>query len=71
MKELLHPEPFDTDNAAPVRRDTRYPRARAEPSTAPIPRTNRSSRQVPWRAPWVHRVASSWRRTPVASTTIA
>jgi hypothetical protein len=37
MKELLHPEPFDTDNAAPVRRDTRYPRAHAEPSTASIP----------------------------------
>jgi hypothetical protein len=27
MKELLHPEPFESDNAAPVRRDTRYPRA--------------------------------------------
>jgi hypothetical protein len=46
MKELLHPEPFDTDNAAPVRRDTRYPRAHAEPSTASIPRTNRNGRQV-------------------------
>jgi len=54
-----------------VRRDTRYPRAHAEPSTASIPRTNRNGRQVRWRAPWVRRVASSWRRTPVASTTIS